>query len=101
MPADASNLMEKVYDLFSQSYASTTGGGAFLAFEMGVPFTTDMDTFNGGLSPSLALESQSLIANATLEVDGDSVHRMTLTVGGQVGFELLASTPMNTGATWH
>src|SRR5258708_32641444 len=99
MPADASNLMEKVYDLFSQSYASTTGGGAFLAFEMGVPFTTDMYTLNGVLSPSLAIESQSQIANAALEVDGDFVHRTTRTVDGQVGFMLLASMPIDADAT--
>jgi len=95
MPTDTANLMEKVYDLFSGLYASKGNSGAFLAFEMGVPFTKDMFTLNGVTSPAMAIESQSAIVNAVLTVQGEYVQRTTRTVDGQVGFMLLASMPVD------
>ncbi len=95
MPTDTANLMGKVYDLFSGLYASKGNSSAFLAFEMGVPFTKDMFTLNGVTSPAMAIESQSAIVNAVLTVQGEYVQRTTRTVDGQVGFMLLASMPVD------
>jgi hypothetical protein len=98
MPTDTGDLMEKVYDLFSGIYASTSGSGAFLAFEkLGVPVTPGMFKLtptDTALSPALAVQRLSEIGNAVLEVDGNSLRRSNRTVDAMAELMLTQAMPV-------
>ena len=100
MPSDPANLMEQIYDLLSSLYPNTAGTGAFLAFEkLGMPVSPDMFRLQPGdatMSPALAIERLSQIANAALVVNGDSVQHTDRTVDAQLQLlvqQSMASTP--------
>jgi len=99
MPADTANLMERIYDLLSEIYSSTAGGSAFLAFEkMGVPISPGMFKLaltDAALSPALAVERVSEIANAVLIVQGDSVERTSRSADDMVDMLLLQAAPLS------
>jgi hypothetical protein len=90
--------MEKVFDLFSNIYKSSAGDGAFLAFEkLGVPITQGMfklQPTDTTFSTALAVERLSEIANAVLEVDGDTVRRSNRTVPAMTELMLTQSMPL-------
>src|SRR5690348_17288714 len=99
MPADTTNLMERIYDLLTEVYASTAGGSAFLAFEkLGVPISPGMfklSPTDTALSPALAVEQLSEIANAVFTVQGDSVARTSRSVDDMVEMLLLQAAPLS------
>ncbi|MGH7125025.1 MAG: hypothetical protein ACREFI_11680, partial [Stellaceae bacterium] len=92
------NLMEEVYDLLSGLYTPAANGTAFLAFEkLGVPISSGMfklQPTDTALSPALAVERVSEIANAVLTVDGDSVQRSNRTIDNTVELLLLQAAPV-------
>jgi hypothetical protein len=114
MPVDTANLMGNVYDFFTNLYASQSTGGAFLAFETGVPITPAMFSLDAPppavgpseapltpkpvFSPALAIERLSEIANVVLEVDGDTIHRSNRTVDAMTEMLLTQSMPVSSDA---
>lgn len=98
MPADNENLMERIYDLLTEIYSSTAGGSAFLAFEkMGVPVSPGMFKLaltDTALSPALAVERVSEIANGVITVQGDFVERTSRSVDDMVDMLLLQAAPL-------
>jgi hypothetical protein len=98
MPDGSANLMERLYDLLTEVYASTAGDSAFLAFEkLGVPISPGMFKLAPGdttLSPPLAVERLSEIANAVLTVQGDSVERSSRSIDDMVEMLLLQAMPL-------
>jgi hypothetical protein len=111
MPVDTAHLMENVYDFFTDLYAAQSTGGAFLAFETGVPITPAMFridtpppavgpseaplTPKPAFSPALAIERLSEIANVVLEVNGASIHRSNRTVDAMTEMLLGQSMPVS------
>lgn len=100
MPTDTTNLMEKVYDLISGIYSSTTGDASFLAFDVGVPLSAGMFKLDpqSAPSPALAVERLSEICNAVLQVEGDSVTRSIRTVDTMAELMLTQAMPVSTDA---
>ena len=97
MPTDPTNLMGQVYDLFTSLYPNTAGGSAVLAFEkLGLPISSDMFKVNptdNALSPALAIERLSQIANTVLVVAGDSVQHTDRTIDAQLQLLVQQSVP--------
>ena len=98
MPSGTANLKDEVYDLLSGLYTPAAGGTAFLAFEkLGVPISSGMfklQPTDTALSPALAVERLSEIANAVLTVDSDSVVRSNRTIDNTVELLLLQAAPV-------
>ncbi len=104
MPADTSDLLQKVYDLFSSIYASTASDQAFLAFEtLGIPisdgmFKLDPSDPNGALLAPLAVERLSVIANEVPLIKNGSISRAMNTVDGTISLIIQASEPASANA---
>lgn len=99
MPTDPADLMGQVYDLFTSLYPTTGGSATFLAFERpGLPISADMFKENpgaGALSPALAIERLSQLANTVLLVDGDAVQHTNRAVDAQLQLVLQQAAPMS------
>lgn len=102
MPIDPANLMGEVYSLFASIYTTKATDQAFLSFEaLGIPISDGMFKLNPAdtaLSPPLAVERLSDIANKAVIVSGGSISRGMATVDGTVSLFLEASAPVNASA---
>jgi hypothetical protein len=104
MSTDTSDLLQKVYDLFSSVYASTASDQAFLAFEtLGIPisdgmFKLDPSDPNGALLAPLAVERLSVIANEVPLIKNGSISRAMNTVDGTINLIIQASEPASANA---
>jgi len=99
MPVSTTDLMQKIYDVFSSAYAAHGNGAAFLAFEkLGVPLTDNMfklqDT-DPSPSPALACERLTEIAIRVIEAEGDAVIRTSRNVDAMAELMLTEAMPLS------
>jgi hypothetical protein len=99
MPVSTTDLMQKIYDVFSSAYAAHGNGAAFLAFEkLGVPLTDNMfklqDT-DPSPSPALACERLTEIAIRVIEAEADSVIRTSRNVDAMAELMLTEAMPLS------
>jgi hypothetical protein len=102
MPIDTTNLMQEIYDLFSNIYAKSSSKDAFLAFEvLGIPVSEGMfklDASDNNMSQPLAVERLSEMTNQIAHIQDNSVTRGLGTVDGTIELVLDASVPVNADA---
>jgi len=98
MPVSTTDLMQKIYNVFSSAYAARVNGTAFLAFEkLGVPLTDNMfklQEADPASSPALACERLTEIAIRVIEADGDSVIRTSRNVDAMAELMLTEAMPL-------